>query len=429
MEAQLKTKSWPLIHINVLGLLCFMILLEGIRIQKYCSSLVATIYLLLAIAVPIIVAEAFILKSYQHKDTGLDFKNSTKANIKRVLVKLYGLYASMAVIGILYFIFPEYRKSSYDAYWMLLKYLIPGTSLIAIPYIYTLDKYLIKKEDSNWHAGMFFLGKFQSVDKEIFKNHILGWFVKGFFLALMFTYLVGNIGYFQNQSLTDAIFKIFTNSPNIFYRSMVTLIFTIDLAFVSAGYILTFKIFNSHIRSVEPTVFGWLIALVCYQPFWSLVQDNYLNYNNDNTNFDSWLISTPPLLMAWAALILLMLMIYVWATVQFGIRFSNLTHRGIITNGPYKYCKHPAYVSKNISWWLIAVPFISNQGPLEALKNCLLLGCLNMVYYLRAKTEEAHLGKDRAYQIYQAHMKQHSLYNKIIFFLTKKRFKKDAPSA
>ena len=26
--------------------------------------------------------------------------------------------------------------------------------------------------------------------------------------------------------------------------------------------------------------------------------------------------------------------IYAWATVAFGIRFSNLTHRGILTHGP-----------------------------------------------------------------------------------------------
>lgn len=35
--------------------------------------------------------------------------------------------------------------------------------------------------------------------------------------------------------------------------------------------------------------------------------------------------------------------IYAWATIMFGGRFSNLTHRGIITNGPYPWTKHPAY--------------------------------------------------------------------------------------
>ena len=32
---------------------------------------------------------------------------------------------------------------------------------------------------------------------------------------------------------------------------------------------------------------------------------------------------------------LALLVVYVWATTAFGIRFSNLTHRGIFANGPY----------------------------------------------------------------------------------------------
>lgn len=410
LQLKPEAKRWPLFSVNVLGLICFLVLLEGFQIQNHFPLFLVTIFFLLAIAVPIIVAEFFLLKSYQHADTGLDFKAASPINPQRVAIKLFGLYASMLMIGILYAIFPEYSKASYDFYWELLKYLIPGTCVLAIPYICVLDKYATDKKDGNWQAGMFFLGRIGAIDMPILKNHFLGWLVKGFFLALMFSYLTGNIHYFQTHSLIDALFEAFTHTPNNFYRTMVRLIFTIDLAYVSIGYILTLRILNSHIRSVEPTLLGWVVALMCYQPFWGLIYDAYLSYNTDNINFDKWLMETPLLLMGWATLILMMLTIYVWATVQFGIRFSNLTHRGIITNGPYKFCKHPAYVSKNISWWLMAVPFISNQGPMEAVKNCLLLACVNGVYYLRAKTEEVHLRRDKLYQAYEAHMKTHSLY-------------------
>ncbi len=408
-----QTKSWPVFPINVLGLFCFLILLEGFKIQNHCSRFSATIYLLLAIAIPIVVAEALVLKSYRHKDTGLDFKTSTQADNRRVLVKILGLYLSMGFVGLLYFIFPEYRKSSYHPYWILLQYLAPIICIAAIPYIYVLDKYLIEKEDGNWHAGMFFLGQLDRIDRNILKNHFLGWLVKGFFLALMFTYLVGNISHFQIHSIFEDFLNAFTRSPDDFYRSMIKLIFTIDLAYVSVGYILTLKIFNSHIRSVEPTVLGWLAALACYQPFWDFFYNGYLGYNNDNFNFDNWLGGSPAILISWASAILILLIIYVWATLQFGIRFSNLTHRGIITNGPYGYCKHPAYVSKNISWWLISVPFISASGPVEAIKSCLLLVCVNLIYYLRAKTEEAHLAKDKAYRAYLDYMDKHSLYSRL----------------
>ena len=94
------------------------------------------------------------------------------------------------------------------------------------------------------------------------------------------------------------------------------------------------------------------------------------------------------------------MVVYVWATIAFGARFSNLTHRGIITNGPYRYTKHPAYLAKNLSWWLISTPFMLTGSVEGTLRRCLLLGLLNLIYYFRAKTEERHLSLDPVYQRY-----------------------------
>jgi hypothetical protein len=49
-------------------------------------------------------------------------------------------------------------------------------------------------------------------------------------------------------------------------------------------------------------------------------------------------------------------------------------------------------------------------GGVEAtLRRCLLLGLLNLIYYLRAKTEERHLGLDPVYQRYAEWIDQHGL--------------------
>jgi protein-S-isoprenylcysteine O-methyltransferase Ste14 len=102
--------------------------------------------------------------------------------------------------------------------------------------------------------------------------------------------------------------------------------------------------------------------------------------------------------------------VYVWATVIFGARFSNLTNRGIITNGPYRWTKHPAYVAKNLSWWLLAVPFVVRGTVDEVLRHCLLLVALNLIYLMRAKTEERHLSRDPDYVAYALWMDEHSLF-------------------
>src|SRR5258708_15442670 len=139
------------------------------------------------------------------------------------------------------------------------------------------------------------------------------------------------------------------------YDFFYSLIFGIDLLFATAGYMLSFRVIDAHIRTAEPTFFGWAVALFCYQPFYSLFERQYVHYD-DGFGFGAWLSPYVGLRWAWAGAIIFLIGVYVLATVAFGVRFSNLTHRGILTHGPYRYTKHPAYVSKNLSWWLAAAP-------------------------------------------------------------------------
>ena len=80
------------------------------------------------------------------------------------------------------------------------------------------------------------------------------------------------------------------------------------------------------------------------------------------------------------------------------------------TNGPYRWLKHPAYVAKNINWWLIYLPFLSSIGFTEGIRLSALLVGVNTIYYLRAKTEEAHLSVDPIYQQYLEFMRNNGLF-------------------
>ena len=88
--------------------------------------------------------------------------------------------------------------------------------------------------------------------------------------------------------------------------------------------------------------------------------------------------------------------VYVWASVALGFKASNLTNRGIVAKGPYKYVRHPAYASKNLSWWIMAIPFIISQGAVAVLG----MAIVTFGYFLRALTEERHLSMDPDYVEY-----------------------------
>jgi len=193
------------------------------------------------------------------------------------------------------------------------------------------------------------------------------------------------------------------------YDFLYDFIFFIDLLFCTVGYAMSFRVTDSHVRTAEPTMTGWVVALFCYPPFYNLFSRQYVPY--DSTSFGSWLAPHHGLRWAWAIVVLALITVYVLATVAFGIRFSNLTHRGILTNGPYRFTKHPAYVSKNLSWWMVSVPFLLVEGhPLtDSIKHCIGLGVINFMYFMRAKTEERHLSRDPVYVEYALWMNDHGV--------------------
>jgi protein-S-isoprenylcysteine O-methyltransferase Ste14 len=325
--------------------------------------------------------------------------------------KCAGLIGSVGFIALLYWLTPEYYNGAnfYGRYYLALKVLLPPWAVIAPLYIYWVDQRLAQPRDGLWQMGRLVLGQWQGLDARVIWQHLLGWLVKGFFLPLMFTYFCDNLHGLLHYDLNLLRFDgNFRRTFQGWYDWSYFTLYFIDVSLVSMTYLMSLKATDTHIRSTEPTALGWISALVCYQPFWSLINRQYIDYDPGRP-WAVWLANYPWLYYPWACVIIFLVVIYVWATISFGARFSNLTHRGIITNGPYRYTKHPAYLSKNLSWWMISMPFMWHGDILDTLRRCLLLTSLNLIYYLRAKTEERHLGLDPVYVRYANWIDEHGV--------------------
>ena len=396
------------LRINLIGLASLIAVLLWLRATDSLSPLQASVLTLCAYAVPIMVLELLFLKTWQRQSTGLVFVRPGAWNLPRVATRLLGYYATLGCVACFYLLFPAYVFSPdtlYVPYRQLLEQAWPWLILLAAPYFFLLDRYLREPRDAYWQVGMLLKGRFQHVQAQVVIQHFLGWLVKAFFLALMYSYLAGDVVYFKTVSF-EMVFHDFRAGYDFLWRSL----FMLDVILSAVGYILTLRILDAHMRSVEPTLTGWVAALVCYAPFWTIVYRALLNYDGDGFTWGTWLADHPQLYVVWGSAILLLVVIYVLSTVSFGLRFSNLTHRGIITNGPYRYCKHPAYVSKNISWWLVSIPFIPASSNIEAMLYCLMLLVVNMIYFIRARTEERHLSRDPVYVQYALAMNRRSVF-------------------
>ena len=101
---------------------------------------------------------------------------------------------------------------------------------------------------------------------------------------------------------------------------------------------------------------------------------------------------------------MLLMTIYASASVALNFKASNLTHRGIVGWGPYRVIRHPAYVCKNLAWWLAVIPTVSAAWSESVISALLVIGASTAwtaLYVIRALTEEDHLRRvDDEYDAY-----------------------------
>ena len=364
---------------GLVGLLAWVAIARAYEYSGPNASLCAMI----ACAAPMILWSIFVDKVHRRPSTGIDWDNPPRPlreTLDISLAKLAGLWATWAAIAFLYCLGRWYWDGDYRFAMEVLGASAAPLLAISIPYTLWIDRRLREPRDGAWHFGQLLVGKSRLVDREILYDHFRSWAVKGFFIAFMIAIVPGN----WFNTITPAGTDITANIVNLTHW-LIGFMFMIDTVFATVGYALTLKPLDSHIRSANPYAAGWTAALICYPPFLMMGEGRPLNYHPGTMGENGWIhyLGGYPLAMTlWAFLLVALTAWYAWATVAFGIRFSNLTHRGILTSGPYALTKHPAYVSKNLYWWLATLPFLTTSGDLtDVIRNTVLLGMVTGVYY------------------------------------------------
>lgn len=342
-------------------------------------------------------------KVHRRASTGIDWSSPKKvANIMDISqIKLAGLWATWGIIGGLYALCRWYWQGSYLFSMEIFTFFAPLLFFGSIPYVIWLDRYLVSPHDGAWHFGAMLCGV-SGWERDKVANHARSWAVKGFFLAFMLSIIPGGFGEVVRLEWADLY-----GNPLAISFALITAMFVVDVQFATVGYLLTMRPLDAHIRTANPYLAGWLAALMCYPPFILMGGGRPLHYEVDTPGWANLLVGYPALLAIWGGLLVFLTGVYAWATMVFGLRFSNLTHRGILTHGPYSWTKHPAYLSKNAFWWLATLPFITYSGSwAEGARNAAILAIISAIYYWRARTEEKHLLADPDYQAYAAWMER-----------------------
>lgn len=354
---------------------------------------------LVACALPMILWSLLVDKVHRNPSTGIDWslRRPLRDTFDTSLTKLAGLWATWGAIAALYAIGRWYWLDNYPFAMGVFAFVAPALFVLSIPYVLWLDRHLVEPRDGAWHFGAMLMGS-AGVDRAAVANHLRSWAVKGFFLAFMLSIVPAGFAAAVDVNPTDI-----AANPERLALALIGAMFMIDVAFATVGYALTMRPLDAHIRSANPYAAGWAAALICYPPFIMMAPGGPLDYHPGTADWTWWFAGSPRWLALWGAVLVGLTAVYAWATVAFGLRFSNLTHRGVLTHGPYALTRHPAYVSKNLFWWIATMPFLATTGSwADAARNTALLAMVSGVYYWRARTEERHLMADPDYVAYHA---------------------------
>ncbi|MFH1326623.1 MAG: methyltransferase [archaeon] len=328
--------------------------------------------------------------------------------MKKIIDKFKSYFFNLILI---WFVFLLYSKSSYYLEFIRLETI---TTIYYLAFTYTIFGFLYylitPQKKIKQGKGFILFRALKRIIKSLYylirfpklktsfpkleqkeKVALLFVIVKIFFLPIMLNFFFAN--YFsvkyQISNLPNFLSLININSFNtILFPLLLASIFLIDTLWFSFGYTVEAGFLKNKIRSVEPTIIGWVVALACYPPFNGIATGAIGWYANDYILF-----STPLLTFIMRLLIIFFLLIYVGATLALGAKSSNLTNRGIVTRGPYAIIRHPAYTSKNLAWWITIIPVFSWIAVLG-------MGVWSLIYHFRSITEERHLIKDPDYVEY-----------------------------
>lgn len=150
-------------------------------------------------------------------------------------------------------------------------------------------------------------------------------------------------------------------------------------------------------RSIDLTAGGWLICLCCYAPFNQVTGTLFPFAPLVATNNAADLIfvdQTLLLILKFVEVGILAALVY--SDLSLGPSGANITFKKLQDRGPYGIVRHPATTCKMVLWWSQSLLYV-NFWSWEIVFGHLMW---NVIYILRALSEERHLKRFPEYRAY-----------------------------
>ena len=333
--------------------------------------------------------------------------HSISATFPHAAISWLGTLVGLLAVLIAWESLATYRDSYYAPFFHVLPLFLISAVVVSGIYHMVIGPMFGHSIRGDYQLGLALLGR-KEVQWARVRDALLVWLLRGFFLPINFCELVDTINVFRGHGF------LFLQGPWTSVEYYVLLIiYVIIIAAVVPGYIFGARLIGTETKEVSHSWFAWTVTLACYAPFETAFFKSWFNYNPSVANpvwFEPWVShfqTTPVVLQTIGGLLVILSLVHLWGEAQFGLRSSNISNRGIITTGPYRFFKHPVYAAKCLVWLLIWLPFMSGISVVDDIRLTLLWACVCGIYALRALAEEKLLSDDPAYVAYALWMDEH----------------------
>lgn len=364
-----------------------------------------------------ILGEIFIAKSHKAERVLAKKREDNYERLKsKTHLTMLGICGYLLLMMITYLIIPEYKNEQYD-YFHLTFILGAPVFILTIGFFYLpyVMKWLNTEQNAYENFGQLLVGKFNKVDKPLLSILSQSLLLRGFFIPFMVMVLFLAIeAIFKDDSIAQQLFhEDFEWSLAKASQIILTIYYfliLLDVSMGTLGYICVTKSLNADIRSFDPKFIGWFSCLVCYPPFWDIVNKTFLLTLLASLQWEAIFEGQEIVLFVWSLLIVLSGGLEAISGATFGIRFSNIAYRGLNTTGPYKFSKHPQYIAKIFHRIFVIIPFIGYISWLNWFAGMVGFAVLCLLYFLRARTEENHLTVFPEYVAYANAMNEKGIF-------------------
>ena len=173
-----------------------------------------------------------------------------------------------------------------------------------------------------------------------------------------------------------------------------------DSLAAATSYSIESRWTENHTRSIDLTAGGWIVCFACYPPLNEVTSTLFLFAPNIvSNNLQDLVFPHSSFFIALKVLEFTLLAALVYTDLTLGPSVANITFKRLQSRGPYALVRHPATTCKLTLWWIQSLFYIQFWSWEIVIGQIM----WNVIYILRALTEERHL---RQYAEYRQYMQQ-----------------------